>query len=162
MLNFWTEYKWLIIGIAFTLFVSLSFGSGYKVKGWRDDSSALKQSQAAVSNLNKGFQAVVTAADAETDAINKLNQQTETAQSVLTQQLGDQNNAFMQIQLGLKGANVGGCTLTPDADSLYTRAYQAAFGTAGPQVSAKGKAGAGHAGPPATHATHAAQPATSH
>lgn len=145
-----TPYKILAMIGALLLTMIVSGFGGWHVRGWHDDSKQLKAANAAVVSLQNGFAGVVTASNNLAATISGQNKATENSIAELTLALGNQDHALAQLRQDIKTIPVGNCSFTPDADSMYQRAYQAAFGGPGYPATQAGKAGGGNAVHPAT------------
>lgn len=127
----------LLIAIAVALMIaSGSFSGGWLVKGWKDQDATvaqqakdLKQEQANSAALAKQAKDARDSDNALIEKMNQWNQQTQDADVALLAALGVQDNAIHTVQKQILVAAAGGCSFTADADGLFQRAYQAAFGT---------------------------------
>jgi hypothetical protein len=127
---------WPFIG-AVLLALLLGIGIGWKVEGWHADAQTLKQTNAAMADSIK-----------QSAIINVQNDHTAQGMADLLTQLQGQAHAFDTIDKDLASHSLGTCALSPDADRMYQRAYQAVF-----PGGATNQAGGSHAAdPPATDA----------
>lgn len=125
--------------LALLIMMLVSLSGGWYIRGWHDDSKQLKKTNSDIAAMHAQFADVVTASNQLTDTISASNKATDGLITGMMQTLGSQNRALSQIQLDIKSIPVGTCSFTPDADGLYQRAYQAAFGAARRQDPAAGK-----------------------
>jgi hypothetical protein len=149
-----TPYKILGILAAMLILVVISGFGGWHVRGWHDDSKQLRSTQADIGLMSQQFNGVINASNNLAATINTKNQVTESSIAGLVNSLGTQDHELDQIKAGIKALPVGTCAFTPDADGLYQRAYQTAFGTASHPAATAGKAGSSHA----SHRAAAAAP----
>jgi hypothetical protein len=145
--------KLMAIALALLLLMGASVVVGWHVRGWHDDSAQLKQTRADISGMHTQMVDVVNASNHLTDTITRQNKVTDDSIAQFTTTLGSQDHALTQIQVDIKSLPVGDCRLTPDADGLYQRAYQAAFGTSIHPAAATGKASGRDAAYPAAPGT---------
>lgn len=141
--------KLLAVGVVLLLLVATSLFAGWHIRGWHDDAAQLKKTQDNIAAINQQMTGVVTASNQLADTITRQNKATDASIAEFTLSLGAQDHAIAQIRSDIQRIPVGVCRFTPDADSLYQRAYATAFGDPAHQTSASGKAGVGHAGYPA-------------
>jgi hypothetical protein len=127
-----TPYKLLAGAVAIVLLMLIAGFAGWHIKGWKDDSAQLKVANKATEQLAQQFTNVVDSYNVLAKQVEASNKATEDSIAGMTQALGEQDHEISKLQLDIKTIPVGSCQFTPDADSLYERAYQAAFGASNP------------------------------
>lgn len=140
-----TPYKVLAFVLGLLALLAIGLLGGWHVRGWRDGAAQLKASQQAIQQYGQQVSDMAKASNALNDTIMQQNKTTDDNIAGLATALGVQNHALTQLQLDVKSLPVGSCAFTRDADGLYQRAYQAAFGTAPPDRGEARKAGGRHA-----------------
>lgn len=106
--------------IAGLMFIALTVGmvSGYKLRDYSADKEEAKSVAAELAKVkeNLGILAITNAA-------------TVSKQQELLEKQTATNKAIEGVKREIKTKPVGGCSLTPDADSLRQQAYQATVGS---------------------------------
>lgn len=133
-----------------------SFSSGWTVKGWKDQKDLVVLQTQQIQEIGQANEELAKQAkDARANdnlliqKVNEQNSKTDDSIATLLTSLRGQSDEIGKVQIAIRAFSGGKCSFGPDADSLFQRAYQAAYyGAEYPDpnsAAASGKATGSHA-----------------